>query len=338
MKYGKKSLLIVIMTCLLALSFVMPAAAAEVPDENYEVTASQIVGDGMKTITRVLEDKPVTEEVVINYVGKGAVVFFTAKKDTGAMLIGYRTENGVQNSEAIPWENAGIAQYDYMIKTGLTVSVPFPEGYDFFEVAVWDDNKNSSSYFFKLQEGSAPFDLPDAWAKPEVDAAIGERLIPEQLQSKYKEKITRADFATLIIKLIEVKTGQTIDEILQENELNLNDNPFTDTKAKEIIAANKLGIVNGKGSGKFDPNGSITRQEAASMLTKTAIALGYDVKADVSAYADNDIIAAWASAGVNFVSEFGIMKGTGNNQFSPKGSYTRQQAYMTMWRLYNALE
>ncbi|WP_337102787.1 S-layer homology domain-containing protein [Paenibacillus sp. YIM B09110] len=118
----------------------------------------------------------------------------------------------------------------------------------------------------------------------------------------------------------------------------MNDNPFTDTKAKEVIAANKLGILNGKGSGRFDPNGSITRQEAASMLTKTAISLGYDVRADASVYADNDSIAEWASSSVDFVSEFGIMQGTGNNKFSPKGTYTRQQAYMTIWRLYNALE
>ncbi|WP_337102786.1 hypothetical protein [Paenibacillus sp. YIM B09110] len=114
MKFGKKALLFIITICLLAITFAMPVAAEEVPEENYEVTASELVGDGVRTITRVLEDTPVTEEVVINYVGKGAFVFFAAKIDTSAMLIGYRSEKGVQVSEAIPWENAGMAKYDYI--------------------------------------------------------------------------------------------------------------------------------------------------------------------------------------------------------------------------------
>lgn len=36
------------------------------------------------------------------------------------------------------------------------------------------------------------------------------------------------------------------------------------------------------------------------------------------------------------MSAAGIMQGVGDGRFSPKGSYTREQAVMTMLRLYDA--
>jgi hypothetical protein len=40
-------------------------------------------------------------------------------------------------------------------------------------------------------------------------------------------------------------------------------------------------------------------------------------------------VSSWAVNGVNFVRANGIMQGTGNNSFTPKGTYTREQSIVT---------
>ncbi|CAM4014569.1 S-layer homology domain-containing protein [Paenibacillus alkaliterrae] len=339
MKRGKKAFVFLFTVCLMALSCALPAAAAEVPKENYTISVTEELGEVTETLTLddfgdIYEDL----EVLSTLVPENATLTFSANTAINVVVSGYYQEDGILIADGIPWTIKGQPELVNGLQAETTATVTFSHGYPYYELYVWDEaSGDSTSYFFKVKEGTAPAEQPDAWAQSEVDEAIAAGLISQELQGKYKEKITRADFSKLIIKLVEVKAGMTIDEILAENEMSLEDNPFTDTAVKEVIAANKLGIVNGKGNGKFDPNGSITRQEAAIMLTNTAEVLGFDISAETSAFADNKSIAAWAKTGVDFVSAFGIMNGTGNNTFTPKGTYTRQQAYMTISRLNNAL-
>ena len=308
MRKSKKAFMFLLMVCLMAVSIAMPATAAEVPaevptgvqddvpveapQENHEIWMSEDLGGIVETLTFKVDGKNITEEVIVNLVPINFSVEFDGDKETSAVLFGYRLEKGILSSETVPWS---FSEPNHNVYKG--------SGYSYYEVRVHDNTDNVVNYYFKPQEKNG-VDQLDAWAKAEVDEAIEAGLIPSGLQNKYKEKITRADFSKLIINYVEWYSGLTIDEVLEAEGLSLKDNPFTDTSSVEIIAANKLGIVNGKGNGKFDPNGSITRQEAATMLTKTAEALGYEVKAKSTTYADSSSIATWAKAGVDFVSSF----------------------------------
>lgn len=326
--------------CLMAFSFVVPAAAAEITNEKYTYSISEQSGEVTEKLTLddygdVYEDISITSTLV----PKDAVLTFTSKVDMAVGVVGYTEVEGVLVAIDIPWTINGKLDPEFGLPAGTKATVTFSYGLPYYELLILDEETgDSTSFFFKAAAGTDKIEQPDGWAKPEVYGAIVAGLVPTELQNNYKQKITRADFSKLIIKLVEIKAGQTIDELLAENELDITANPFTDTSAKEVIAANKLGIVNGKGNGIFDPNGSITRQEAAIMLTNAAEGLGYDIAADASAFADGSSVASWAKAGVDFVSTYGIMNGTGNNTFSPKGTYTRQQAYMTILRLNDALE
>lgn len=187
-------------------------------------------------------------------------------------------------------------------------------------------------------------DSPAEWAKPEVDAAVSLQLVPAEMHNGYGNNITRADFSKLVVHLLTVKTGKSTDVLLADNGKRIDTAVFADTKDRSVLIANALGIVNGKGDGVFDPNGSITRQEAAVMLTRTATALGVDVRRTGATFADANDIAAWAKEAVAFVSssedrtnQAKIMGGTGDDRFSPLDGYTRQQAYITMKRLFNAI-
>lgn len=194
-----------------------------------------------------------------------------------------------------------------------------------------------------LQKGIGTHHTPDTWAQKEIDEAMALDLVPLSQQAWYGSNITRADFSRLIIHMLEQKTGKPIEDFLQEKGRTLSVNVFEDTSDRAVMAAYALGIVNGKEATRFHPNADITRQEAAAILTRTANVLGYSPTDASATYKDQGNIAAWALDSVAFVSSLKdkasqqtVMGGTGNDMFSPLASFTRQQAIITVKRLFNA--
>lgn len=171
---------------------------------------------------------------------------------------------------------------------------------------------------------------PSFWAHAEVMDAILFDLVPADLQCKYTQAATRAEYCALATCLYEAVTGGPI-ELTDEDVL-----PFTDvTEDDNIAKMYKVGVVNGVGENRFAPNNQLTREQAATMLSRLAEALGQPLPAAQPAFADNDKIFAYAYAAVGQVQAAGIMEGKENNLFDPKGSYTREQSILTMDRLFN---
>jgi len=104
--------------------------------------------------------------------------------------------------------------------------------------------------------------------------------------------------------------------------------------------ANKLGIVNGMSENEFEPFEKITRQQAAVMLSNMAKALGINPNSKRVNFIDKQYFAKWASDAIYDVSSIkdsngtALMNGTEPNKFSPWMYYTREQAYVTIYRLY----
>ena len=182
-------------------------------------------------------------------------------------------------------------------------------------------------------------DIPDAWAIPEVSAAHGERIIPSSINSEYRLPITRGEFCELIMTMLLKKTECGTHKALVEKLGFSFENKFTDTEHSYIVAANCIGIVNGRGNGIFDPNAGITRQEAAVMLANAAKVL--EIKGgELMSFSDMPSTASWAQDAIStitsIVSAAGsrVMGGVGNGMFDPLGAYSRQQAILTAYRLY----
>ena len=110
---------------------------------------------------------------------------------------------------------------------------------------------------------------------------------------------------------------------------------FTDTTDSSVERAAYLGIVTGVGNDRFDPNSPITREQAAVMLSRLAGALGRNLAASNSTFADNAQASSWAVNAVGEVSAVGLMGGTGNNMFSPRADYTKEQSIVTIVRLHD---
>jgi hypothetical protein len=194
-------------------------------------------------------------------------------------------------------------------------------------------------------------DLPDesamaSWAYDEVCKAIEAGLVPNELQNQYKSNITRADFALLLTEvvttitdkdletLVKDTTGKTLDQIAAEK-------PFIDATSDEILAANALGIIQGDGKGNFNPYNTITRQDAATMLLRAATAIKADamegwgdkIAAANVAFDDGAAFAPYAKEAIQTMAALDVMNGVGDNEFAPKATYTRQQSFVTVYRL-----
>jgi alpha-tubulin suppressor-like RCC1 family protein len=184
-------------------------------------------------------------------------------------------------------------------------------------------------------------DVPAAWALAEVREAEYRKLVPPAMQSEYGRIVTRSEFCTLAITCIEQSKQMTVEEYMKSKGIEVpSSSPFLDIgnlaerARKDIMAAYALEIVAGTSATTFQPNNPITREQAAKMLTAAAAALGENTNAATPAFADAESIAAWAKPYIGFVFDAKIMGGVGSGKFDPKGGYQRQQAYMTMLRLY----
>lgn len=178
---------------------------------------------------------------------------------------------------------------------------------------------------------------PSQWAQDEVERAIKDGLVPQSLQVNYQTYITREEFCELLGQMLEKRYHCELEDLVER--FDGAETAFSDTENEVVQAIASLGIVSGRGDGIFDPEGRITRQEAAVMLANTVKMFGTDkIGTAVGRFYDQDSIAAWALNGVTTVSQLGIMSHTGNYEFSPLGTYSREQAIVTVLRVYDLLK
>ena len=169
------------------------------------------------------------------------------------------------------------------------------------------------------------------WAKVDVEKAVGYGFVPEDLLKAGMNPITRREFCELAMRMLE-KRLDTTREALIAGRASLS---FEDTSDPDVLAASALGIVNGYGNGMFGPYDSITRQEAAAILNRTAAVIGLKpVSADISNFIDCVGVSGWAKEAIAACKSLGVMNGTSGNPFSPYGSYSREQSIVTMVRLF----
>ena len=98
---------------------------------------------------------------------------------------------------------------------------------------------------------------------------------------------------------------------------------FTDVPAwaeKAVENLSNLGIVSGRGEGKFDPNGKVTRAEFAVMIARM---FSLDVADGESTFVDctkDD----WFAPHVNAAAKAGFISGVGEGKFNPSATISRQ--------------
>ena len=121
------------------------------------------------------------------------------------------------------------------------------------------------------------------------------------------ETVTRAQFAAIVVRGLGLPQ-QTVKQFA--------DVPANAWYAPFVGAAYTYGIVNGRSSAKFDPNGTITRQEAATMVARAANLCGmdtarrdYEILNTLSVFGDYVTAAQWAKESLAFCYDTEILNG-----------------------------
>ena len=188
-------------------------------------------------------------------------------------------------------------------------------------------------------EEEFPYRTSD-WAREEVGRAVELDLIydPYDYFSFIQDAISREDFACNAAALVAKGFGINLEGyvFVMNYRGQAEDENFT---YSAVDAAVELGILQGTGAGELDLYRAITRQEAAAMLARTYRAYQSeepDVLEPVS-FTDRADIADWALEDVALMSQLGIMNGVGDGRFDPLGTYTEEQCFISLLRLYETV-
>lgn len=276
--------------------------------------------------------------------------FFNTAKD----LKVYRTVNPT------PFRGISVNIYtadgskSYLLNSGIQIGTYGEENYICYKLSetdtekllylddrYWDESDKAGGEYIHRVTSKDFLKLPEAqWSRGFVTEAAAKNLIPYEFTKSYGDNITREQFCRLIGNFIAVKNNyNSLEEYMSDAGGAYLRNYFEDCAGADnsINILYALGVVNGKDETHFDPNGIITREEAATLLSKTAD-LFWDLETNTGLrYDDRDYISEWAKFYVTWVTEYKVMTGVNEREFDPKGYYTIEQAVATIVRLYNLL-
>ena len=143
--------------------------------------------------------------------------------------------------------------------------------------------------------------------QPAIEALAARGIIDGKPDGSFDPEgsMTRAEFAAIVVRALGL-TPAASD--------TFNDVPASAWYAPYVGTASSFGLINGVGGGRFDPEGSITRQEAAVMVSRAAALCGMDTELDAGAardvlaqFGDYVTAAEWARAGLAFCYDSGIL-------------------------------
>ena len=177
-------------------------------------------------------------------------------------------------------------------------------------------------------------DVDSHWAKEAVND-MGSRMVINGVgEGKFEpdRSITRAEFATIIIKALGLKPGT-------------GTNPFNDVKASDwycasIETATQYNIISGYGKGKFGPMDPITREQAMSMVARAMKLTG--LKADLQdeeaqklleAFGDAAKASEYAKTNIAACIKAGIADSKEGDMSKVKGNITRAEVAVIVRRL-----
>lgn len=173
----------------------------------------------------------------------------------------------------------------------------------------------------------------EAWAGREISVVAAKGAIEGKSEGQFapKDKVTRAEFAKMLIRALDLENGSATE--------GFADVDSAAWYAPYVAAAAQLKIINGRSDTKFDPNATITRAEMATMIARALkVSQGASNVADVNAalkdFADAGKINASLKDGVAFAATHKIVVGNAG-KFLPNNNATRAEAAVIIYRALN---
>lgn len=185
--------------------------------------------------------------------------------------------------------------------------------------------------------GTTFSDVKNHANKAAIEALASRGIINGMGQGTFmpNKTMTRAEFAAIVTRALGLTAKDT---------KAFTDVPSSKWYAGYIGTANSSGIVNGVGSGKFNPEGTITRQEAAAMVARAAKLCGLDTAMDAAAtkdmlaqFGDYRSVASWAKEPMAFCYSANILDQSDLN-IEPTKAILRCEIAQMLYNMLTAAE
>lgn len=170
--------------------------------------------------------------------------------------------------------------------------------------------------FYEVESGNSFYSgkYLDLFLSNHVDA-------PNVLQDeKYRKKITREEFAELIVAFY-----CKLNNINKEN-INLHENTFVDTDHIDIRIANSLGLFFGETKDRFNPGGRLTREQFATICYRFLQVQKPDIKNvnsnKIEKFCDKSGISEWALDSLRYMVDKDYIKGALKNAVEEPNKYS----------------
>ena len=154
-------------------------------------------------------------------------------------------------------------------------------------------------------------DLDGHWSKNFIEYLDDEGIInPSATTGKYEpeRKVTRAEFMRYVNRAFHFTEKASISySDVQSNSW------YYDT----VRIAEKYGYINGTGNGRMNPEGYVTREQAAVILGRLYKANPGNVKPANLSFKDKAQVATWSAGYVKAAVDKGIITGYKDNTFKP---------------------
>lgn len=168
-----------------------------------------------------------------------------------------------------------------------------------------------------LPFASAASDLEGHWAKTYIEYLDREGVInPSATTGKYEPNrdMTRAEFMRYINRAF---------HFTETAAISYTDVPRNAWYYETIQIAQKYGYINGVGDNKMDPEGKVTREQAAVIIGRLFKSDPGNVSPSDLTFTDRDEISGWSAGYIKAAADKGFLAGYSDGSFQPNRVVTR---------------
>ncbi len=266
-------------------------------------------------------------------------VMFTAKEEKSYLELKAVDEKG--NNAEVKKPLFVEVKYEGQVKNPDNVTVVFIDenGHEESAGGIYDAAAGTVKFItnklgkFIVREGSKEFsDTSEVeWAKTAIESLAVKGIMNGKSEDLFapSDNITRAEFAALISRMMKLNENA-------QSGISFGDVTSDKWYYGPVAAVYEEGLINGKSSEVFDPNGNITRQEMAKIIGGL-LRINYENKQGaykLTEFKDADLIADWAKDSVGAAVNSGVIVGI-DGSFMPDKNATRAEAAVMIYRLYS---
>ncbi|MCD9025705.1 discoidin domain-containing protein [Cohnella silvisoli] len=196
--------------------------------------------------------------------------------------------------------------------------------------------RGSGTYGF-VESGRKINDIAGSWAKKEIAFLASSRIIDVGDEGKLSPQspLGRAELMVLLLKSFSPETVSASD-----GQGSFSDLDESDGRARYVYSALMLGWTQGVSAGVINPDGKVTREQMAVLISRVLKDYGFEASASSpnKTWSDSSNISGWADGDVQLAAQSGLMNGRANGKFSPGDAVTRAEAAVIIYRMLNFVQ